>query len=117
MSKARHSWYSSNFSKTSNKLVEKIQSSSSTEEDADEDLRYAQEESKDCWKKQKRIRFDDDDDVVEIAQLKAKREENRRVYKVSKHRRLLKKKLLAQLDKLDKWEASGFYAQIVREKK
>lgn len=43
------------------------------------------------------------------------REEFRRVFRVSKHRRLLKKKLMAQLAKLKRWETSGFYAAIERE--
>ena len=43
-----------------------------------------------------------------------KREEYRRVYRVAKHRRLLKRQLQAVLEKLRAWETAGFYAAVKR---
>ena len=128
LTKSRSHWYTRGFSTASSKYVEVVDSSESSVSDDDDEDRQQQstaarqaspesyiivtEESKDvCYtrpasRNPKKNRNQGDME---------EREEFRRVYRVEKHRRLLKRKLMAQLAKLKKWETSGFCAAVERE--
>ena len=116
MSRQRSNWYQIGLPKIAfkHKDVEEICSSSSSDSESNprrpghghSSLRNAQEESKREPKETtRRLREEETEG----------REEYRRVHRVAKHRRLIKRRLLAKLARLERQETSGFYLALERE--